>query len=137
MVKAPCAHLLALRCRLQTRGQEEMAATRAKVQEFAEQSASLEQDVKQKEAHIKALQVCPAPNRTVLLHWRHFPMLLPALHVGTQRCVSGSLSICQGTTLPSGTTACVQHVLQAGCRPLKHSTQAFDPPCICMHPHFI
>ena len=57
MLMAPCARLLALRRRLQTRGQEEMAATRAKVQEFAEQSGSLEQDVKQKEAHIKALQV--------------------------------------------------------------------------------
>lgn len=84
MVKAPCERLLAfMRRRLQTRGQEEMAATRAKVQEFVEQSASLEQDVKQKEAHIKALQVCPPAQRD--------SVLLLGYQKTTQYCCTGGV----------------------------------------------
>ena len=144
MVKAPCAHLLALRRRLQTRGQEEMAATRAKVQEFAEQSASLEQAVKQKEAHIKALQVClPAQRASVLLSGTksHNAAVLEAFpcrcqgHMLAPRSVGEAVSAA-ARALPSGTPASVQHVLQADCRPRKHSTAACGPPRICMHHYF-
>ena len=105
MVKVPCAHLPALRRRLQTRGQEGMAATRAKVQEFAEQSASLEQDVKQREAHIKALQVSPPAHREGLCVTVGYQiaqccctgcvsLVSASATCCTLRCVSGSLSSC-------------------------------------------